>query len=555
MSDGAEHLRLVDPPPEPPPDPLLGQTIDGRYKVEKMLGQGGMGIVYKAQHVILQKALAVKVLRADVSKDQEIMSRFRQEAQSASAIGSQHIIDISDFGQLPDGSTYFVMEFLGGRELTKVIESDRPIPPERVVDIGSQLCDALGAAHDRGIVHRDMKPDNVFLIKRGGSDDFVKVLDFGIAKVGGASSKLTKAGQVFGTPHYMSPEQCAGQGVDHRTDIYALGVILYELACGKVPFDADNLMGILTKHIYEKPIPLHQLPPPVEVPPGLEAVILRCLEKSPDHRYQTMAEVKADLSAFAAGRTPNAVVNAVDRTTGARIDPTGQLSALQVEVGRAGEPPPSKMPMILGAVVGLVALAGVALAVYFVVLAPEPPPPEPIAQVVTAPEPEPEVIPDPEPEVAPLPPPAPDAVTITVVSEPAGVEVWMQDEGGEGTLLGNTPFVLEQPARGARVDLTLRQPGYADSPVRLGHMTNGEVRVQLRRASGGGRHGSSGHSSSGHSSSGHSSSSSSETAQQNQQQQQPQQEQPAGGQQPSGIGGSEVLDPWARPARTATPAP
>ncbi|HEY8431301.1 MAG TPA: serine/threonine-protein kinase, partial [Sandaracinaceae bacterium] len=295
MTIGADHLKLVPAPPEPAPDPLVGQTIDGRYAVEGVLGQGGMGVVYRAKHVVLGKPLAIKVLKADVSRDQEIIARFRQEAQSASAIGSQHIIDISDFGQLEDGSTYFVMELLDGQELTKAIENERPMPPERVVHIAKQLCEALGAAHERGIVHRDMKPDNVFLVRRGKDEDFVKVLDFGIAKVGGANSKLTRAGQVFGTPHYMSPEQCSGQPVDHRTDIYALGVILYEMACGRVPFDADNLMGILTKHIYEQPIPPHTLPPPINVPAGLEAVILKCLAKHPDARYQSMAEVRADL--------------------------------------------------------------------------------------------------------------------------------------------------------------------------------------------------------------------------------------------------------------------
>ncbi|MGE3635520.1 MAG: serine/threonine-protein kinase, partial [Sandaracinaceae bacterium] len=204
MSDSAENLESAEPEPVEPAapksdDPLVGQTVDGRYRILGKLGEGGMGVVYHAKHVVLGKPLAMKVLRADVSKDEEIITRFRQEAQSASAIGSPHIIDISDFGQLPDGATYFVMEFLDGQELTKLIEGDEPIDNERVIDVSAQLCDALGAAHERGIVHRDMKPDNVFLVNRMGNPDFVKVLDFGIAKVGGANSKLTRAGQVFGT--------------------------------------------------------------------------------------------------------------------------------------------------------------------------------------------------------------------------------------------------------------------------------------------------------------------------------------------------------------------
>ncbi len=539
MSNGAEHLKLVDSVPEAPVDPLVGRTIDGRYQVEGVLGQGGMGVVYKAKHVVLGKALAIKVLKADVSRDQEIIARFRQEAQSASGIGSQHIIDISDFGQLSDGSTYFVMEMLDGRELTKVIENDRPIPPERVVNVAKQLCDALGAAHERGIVHRDMKPDNVFLIKRGNTKDFVKVLDFGIAKVGGASSKLTRAGQVFGTPHYMSPEQCSGQNVDHRTDIYALGVILYEMSCGRVPFDADNLMGILTKHIYEQPIPLHQLPPPVNVPAGLEAVILTCLAKQADARYQSMAEVRADLESFERGMTPNAVVEAVDRRTAPLPDPTGSHSVMQVEVGGASQTGGSKLPIVLGLVAGLVLVAGAAVGLYLTVLAPD----EPVAQVDTPPivaPPDPPPVPDPPPTVEePVAnetqenppqqaetPPAPAPIRIT--SEPSGVEVWSTD----GALLGNTPFDIPRPEAGENLVLTLKQPGFADHEVRLSRLTQGEVRVTLERRGStptrGGRH----------------------HGQQQQQEQQvvapPPPPPPQQQQQHHQVGGSEVLDPWAR---------
>jgi serine/threonine-protein kinase len=491
MSTGAEHLKLVEPRPEPV-DPLLGTTIDGRYKLEKVLGQGGMGVVYAAQHVVLGKRLAIKILKSDVSKDQEIIARFRQEAQSASAIGSQHIIDISDFGQLPDGSTYFVMELLDGQELTKAIENERPIPPERVLHIAKQLCDALGAAHERGIVHRDMKPDNVFLIKRGNDKDFVKVLDFGIAKVGGASSKLTRAGQVFGTPHYMSPEQCSGQAVDHRTDIYAVGVILYEMSVGRVPFDADNLMGILTKHIYEQPIPPHTLPPPVNVPAGLEAIILKCLAKQADARYQSMAEVRADLETFERGHTPNAVVEAVDRRTMPLPDPTGKHAAMQVEVG--GQAPPeasgSKLPLILGFLVGLVAIAGGGAALWFTVLAPEPPAPPtpPVARPTETPDPPP-AQPNPPPvaeqpatppvaeqQVQP-PPTAPAApTTVTINSDPPGVEVWSAD----GFLLGNTPFQVSRPAAGETVVLSLKRVNYQDGEVRIASVTASEVMVTMR---------------------------------------------------------------------------
>ena len=533
MSDNAPLKQLPDH--SEPEDPLVGQTVDGRYLIERKLGEGGMGIVYKCKHVVLGKDLAMKVLRSDVSKDQEIIQRFRQEAQSASAIGSQHIIDISDFGTLGDGSTYFVMEYLDGKELTEIIEDPEPIPAERVIHIAKQLCDALGGAHERGIVHRDMKPDNVFLVERPNNPDFVKVLDFGIAKVGGANSKLTKAGQVFGTPHYMSPEQCAGQSVDSRTDIYAVGVILYEMACGRVPFDADNLMGILTKHIYEQPIAPHDLPPPIEVPPGLEAVIMKALCKQADLRYQTMAEVRSDLDMLEAGQTPNAVLDAVKRNTGAITHGpgTGPHAAMTMGVGGVAPDDSSKLPIVLGAVVGLLALVAAGLAVYFLVLAPET---EAVAQVQPEPAPEPE--PEPPPVVEPPPetetPAEEEVAVINVVSEPDGVEVWVVDPTAGETLAGNTPFEIPRPPAGQFVNIVLKQPGFRDHAIRVGQFTSETVRVTLRSGSNAG-HGGGGRRRGG------AAAAPAETPPA----ETPPAETPPTRRGGSGIG-SEVLDPWAR---------
>jgi serine/threonine protein kinase len=284
------------------PEGLLGRTIDQRYRVEALLGEGGMGLVYRVTHTRLNKPLAIKVLRRENTKDPEVLARFRREAESASAIGNQHIIDINDFGELHDGSTYFVMECLEGLDLIDAIDLAQRMPEERAVHIAIQLCRALGAAHDAGIVHRDLKPENVFLIRRNDTDDFVKVLDFGIAKVANGPKRLTRDGEVLGTPHYMSPEQCEGNGVDHRTDIYALGVLLYEMVTGHVPHDADTMMGILTKQMYEEPIP-----PKVRVPQvsdQLEQLIMRCLEKKPEQRYQTMQEIEVDLQRVHTGQQP-----------------------------------------------------------------------------------------------------------------------------------------------------------------------------------------------------------------------------------------------------------
>jgi serine/threonine-protein kinase len=490
-----EHLKLV-PAPEPQHDPLIGQVLDGRYQVVSVLGEGGMGIVYKAKHVTLNKNLAIKVLKADVSKNQEVVERFRQEAQSATAIGNHHIIDISDFGVLSDGSTYFVMEFLDGIALTRAIEPGKPLKANRTIHIAKQLCRALGAAHDAGIVHRDLKPDNIYLIKRGGDPDFVKVLDFGIAKVGGAKSKLTQVGQVFGTPHYMSPEQCAGTQVDKRTDVYALGVIMYEMASSRVPFDADNLMGILTKHLYEEPVRPHELPPPVDVPPELESVIMKCLAKKADIRYQSMQEVLSDLEAVEQGLTPTAVADEVRRNTRGAInaantgrhDP-GSNSAFTMDVGEVALPKKNTGLIVAGlGVLGLIAAA-----VFFFAgggddkAAVTPEPGQPVVQGSAAnptPDPKPEVAEKPEdkpaenkvPEPPPLPVPVPvPVVQVALSSKPGSVEVY-----SDGALIGHTPLSIPRPKEGEKaLEIVLRADGYKDLPLRITQFSQEKLAVEL----------------------------------------------------------------------------
>jgi eukaryotic-like serine/threonine-protein kinase len=458
-------------------DPLVGQTIDGRYQVEKVLGEGGMGLVYKARHTVLGKPLALKVLRPDVSKDDEIITRFRQEAQSASSIGNEHIIDISDFGTLPDGSTYFVMEFLDGIDLTGAIEQETPMRPARVVHIGKQMCRALASAHDIGIVHRDLKPDNIFLVRRGGDSDFVKVLDFGIAKVGGNASKLTRAGQVFGTPHYMSPEQCSGSGVDHRTDIYAIGIILYEMATGQVPFDADNLMGILTKHLYEEAVPPRQVVP--DMPEGLETVILKCVAKNADQRYQTMAEVMADLDQLSAGLAPYAT----------RPEPTGRMAmgmgatqAMQAAAVGSGR---SRMMAIAGGAGALVLLAVVA--VVAMSSGGEPEELEADAAAALAAEAaeeaarkvaEAEALRAAAEEMAAQANAeesgARDSAKVTIQSEPAGAEVLLGED-----FIGNAPAEVPRPKKGERVEVQVRMADYESQTLRISHLTAESVKVTL----------------------------------------------------------------------------
>jgi serine/threonine-protein kinase len=357
----------VSPAADPPKvDPYVGKTIDGRYVVDRVLGEGGMGVVYAARHKVIDKRVAIKVLRRDMANDNELNERFLQEARAASAIGNQHIVDISDFGKLADGSTYFVMEFLDGKGLGSLLTEQRgPMPVPRLCRIAKQIAQGLSAAHAATIVHRDLKPDNVMLIARGRDRDFVKILDFGIAKVGGATKRMTRAGSVFGTPHYMSPEQAAGAPVDHRTDIYALGVILYEMASGKVPFDADNFMGILTQHMYKAPVPIRALVPEVNVPAGLDAIVLKCLTKKPEGRYPGMDELVADLEKLEHGVLPDAVGEMMARSGGFNVPADYfRSSAMPAPVPASPAQRPKRWPLYatIAAVASGVGLVGVIFA-------------------------------------------------------------------------------------------------------------------------------------------------------------------------------------------------
>jgi tRNA A-37 threonylcarbamoyl transferase component Bud32 len=369
---GPEHAPVIDlqsvtPPPAAKVDPYVGKTIDGRYVVERLVGEGGMGVVYAARHRVIDKRVAIKVLRGEMAADHEANERFLQEARAASAIGNPHIVDISDFGQLADGSTYFVMEFLGGRSLSVMLaESKGPMSVPRLCPIAKQIAQGLAAAHAANIIHRDLKPDNVMLVKHGTEKDFVKILDFGIAKVGSGTKKMTRAGSVFGTPHYMSPEQAAGAPVDHRTDIYALGVILYEMASGKVPFDADNFMGILTQHMYKAPVPIRALVPEVDVPAGLDAIVLKCLSKKPEGRYASMDQLVLDLEKLERGVLPDAVHEMMARS-GAFNLPSDYFRSSKMPVPVPAEPslPTKRWPLYavigaVGTIVGVIAVILVA---------------------------------------------------------------------------------------------------------------------------------------------------------------------------------------------------
>src|SRR5450432_618434 len=458
-------------------DPYLGATIDGRYKVEALLGEGGMGVVYRCVHTIIGKKVAMKVLRSDLARDPEVTERFLNEAKAASSIGNAHIIDISDFGQFPDGAAYFVMEFLGGQPMSKLLEGGQPLPVGRILHLARQMAEGLAAAHAANIVHRDLKPDNIFLVDRGGERDFIKILDFGIAKVSTSAegSKLTRAGAVFGTPHYMSPEQAAGQPVDHRGDIYSFGVILYELASGRVPFDADNFMGILTQHMYKAPVPIRALvPAPQEVPPGLEAIVLKCLSKRPEHRYQSMGELITDFDKLSAGDVPDAVPEMMARSGGFNV-PVDYFKK-----GRMPEPVPatpssrpgsrgSRWPLYAG-IAGVLAAIGIVVGIFAnshsssatptatasAAVAPEPALPKPVEPAV--------------PSAA-----APNAngggvsKQVVLATEPFDAHIFRGEED-----LGQSPVVISVD-EGKTVELDIRRDGYKPDKITLDGTKTREV--------------------------------------------------------------------------------
>ena len=275
---------------------LVGRTIGDRYRILGRIGEGGMGTVYLCEHVALGKRMAVKVLRPEFSGDEELLRRFQHEARAASQIGQENIIDVFDFGHTAEGAAYFVMEALDGESLARLLQREQIVPLARALPILMQICRALGAAHQRGIVHRDLKPENVFVTRREDGSEFVKVLDFGISKSARSSDgkRVTRAGSIIGTPEYMSPEQAAGTSVDHRSDIYAFGVLAYEMLTGRLPLQGDTPLATLLKHQSEAPISPRRWRP--ELPVEVEALVMKALVKKPEGRQQSMAEVATDVT-------------------------------------------------------------------------------------------------------------------------------------------------------------------------------------------------------------------------------------------------------------------
>jgi eukaryotic-like serine/threonine-protein kinase len=329
---------------------LIGQVLDGRYRLVKKLGEGGMGEVYAAEHVHIEKRFAVKLLRQEIVSNKEAVVRFRQEARSASSIGHRNIIAIVDFGELPDGRIYMCMELLNGAPLNDLIKEQ--LSHERLVNILIQTGHGLAAAHAKGIIHRDMKPENVFVTWTAGGEDIPKLLDFGIAKVAGneGQNNLTRTGTIFGTPYYMAPEQALGNAVDARTDVYAMGVIIYEVFSGSLPFQGESFMGILTQHITTDPEPVVQRAAKAgrPLPPGIAEIVQRCMQKDPNNRFSSMDElVQALVNVYrvVAGAGMSSYMEAFPQSSSAM---SSAMSSASASGPAKFTPPPSSLGMGTG---------------------------------------------------------------------------------------------------------------------------------------------------------------------------------------------------------------
>jgi eukaryotic-like serine/threonine-protein kinase len=434
-----------------------GEVISQRYRILEPIAAGGMGEVYRAEHVELGKLFAVKVMRPHLSQDKDFVARFKREAVAASAIGNINIIDVSDFGQTGDGRFYFAMEHLAGDTLAQVVESHGAQSVERTLRLCVQVARALAAAHAKGIIHRDLKPENVMVLQDRGQHDLVKVLDFGVAKVTRAMEPAgqTTLGVVVGTPQYMSPEQASGLNVDARSDIYALGLILYELLTGRQPFTAPTAQFVMSKQIHEAPPPLASFKPDLVLPRALEGLVMDMLAKAPAARPQSMTEVVQRLEAIE--KTPP-----TDRVRPSAPRPQAPAPSAPAPVSA---PRRSLVWVGLGTFVGAVALGVVGV----LGLSRETPPP-PEARPTSPPV----VVVEPKPPEPP-PPPPPRLIRRLVESKPPGALVREAD-----VALGTTPLPLEG-AVGATRTLTFTAVGHQEASMPVSFDTDAPVTVTLVR--------------------------------------------------------------------------
>ncbi len=427
---------------------LVGAVL-GSYRITHLLGEGGMGFVYLAEHTRLGRKVALKMLRADSAGSPGAVKRFFVEARAVNQIKHENIIEITDFVEDERGRNYYIMEHLEGRTLSEEIGEKGAMSARRAMAIAAQAASALAAAHAAGVVHRDLKPDNVFLTTRGERKDVVKLLDFGVAKLAGPLPDLQKlhktaAGAILGTPEYMSPEQVSGKEVDYRSDLYSLGVIMFEMVTGKKPFQAKTFGEMVIKHLTVKPPRPSQLKDaPVRLPRVFEDLILQCLEKDPARRPRDAKEIEDRLRKYAG------------------------LSSVQLE--SLGPETRQRRPAWMVAAIAIGSLAAAGAALFFLLrretLQPPPPPPPPPVADAAVPE-------------EPPPPPPPAKITVSFETTPAGAEVWR--EGGE-VPLGKTPLSLTFEQTAEKATFELRLPGFEKALREISLDKDTQVVVALAR--------------------------------------------------------------------------
>ncbi len=417
-------------------DPLMGTVLGGRYRIVGRVGTGGMGTVYRAEQVGLARAVALKVLKQEFVSDRETVGRFQREANAMSLLMHPNTVRVFDFGEDKGGHLFLAMELLEGELLTAHAEREGPLDPHRAVRIAIEILRSLGEAHLKGLVHRDLKPDNIFLAQvEGHPQAIVKVLDFGIAKIfrddGKPINQLeTQAGTVFGTPRYMSPEQAQGRQLDPRSDLYSVGVLLYQLLVGHAPFVDDDAVVVMAKHIREEVIPPTVAAPQQPIPPRLEAAVMKALGKEPGQRFAS-AEV---------------------------MEQALQVAATDIDAERArrraGGPPlpahaPKQVWMAIAAGLAVVTLMGAALLGLLLS------DPSGVTETPLSPEPAPSVV--------------VQTRRVMVDSRPSGAEIWQL-----GRQLGTTPFTFDV-SPGPQPLVELRLPGHASSSLDLANAREHEI--------------------------------------------------------------------------------
>jgi serine/threonine-protein kinase len=448
---------------------MIGRVLSGLYKIENRIGEGGMGTVYMAMHIHLEKPFAVKVLSKQVAGNREAIDRLKWEAKAASRLENDNIVQVVNLDTTDEGEVFIVMELLRGASLADLIK-DGPLTLERAVPLVFQVCRALAAAHARDIVHRDLKPENVFIVRKD-DGDFVKILDFGISKIRTAEAervRMTRTGQLVGTPLYMSPEQARGEtDIDKRADIYSLGVMFYEMLTGGPPFEGKNYFQLLWKHANEEAEPPSERAPKADIPHAIEQVILKALRKEPADRYQTMQELEAALLAAAPRLAyPSRLYSMTPASPVARV-------------------PARAMPKWLIAA-GAVLLLAAGLAIAFSGDDPEPQTiadnrPVPPARERPAPE---ERVPIERPPPAPIDPPpgeeAPPSHVVRFESRPSGATVFLGDRR-----LGTTPFDEALPAGETPLEVRFSLTGHRDAFEQVRPADGARVHALLRRRPGG----------------------------------------------------------------------